>query len=153
MRGSESSCVRGCCHSDSVPLAIPKSDIQIITEIARGSTTFLFTVTPHKIGYFLSLVMCFVPGAESVVYEARFGGKSVAAKKPRLSTANDIDRFHTELQLLRYENTPKAFHLCLSLNSILQNSFCCRFQLHLNPFNPLIQNCLYYQKLLSSSSA
>jgi hypothetical protein len=40
-------------------------------------------------------------GAESVVYEARVGGRSVAAKKPRLSTTNDMDRFHTELQILR----------------------------------------------------
>lgn len=40
-------------------------------------------------------------GAESVVYEARYGGKSVAAKKPRLSTTDDMNRFHTELQILR----------------------------------------------------
>ena len=40
-------------------------------------------------------------GAESVVYEACVGGQSVAAKKPRLSTTNDMDRFHTELQILR----------------------------------------------------
>lgn len=71
---SSNTCVRGCCSSDSLPLAIPKSDIQIVSEIARG--------------------------AESVVYEARFQGKTVAAKKPRLSTTNDMDRFHTELQVL-----------------------------------------------------
>ena len=40
------------------------------------------------------------PGAESVVYEARLHGQSVAAKKPRLSTSEDIDRYHRELQLL-----------------------------------------------------
>lgn len=76
MRGhdSASTCVRGCCRSDCLPLAIPKSDIKILAEIARG--------------------------AESVVYEARYGGKSVAAKKPRLSTTDDMNRFHTELQIL-----------------------------------------------------
>ncbi|KAG0620159.1 hypothetical protein M758_4G194000 [Ceratodon purpureus] len=71
---SPSTCVRGCCRSDCLPLAIPKSDIEIVAEIARG--------------------------AESVVYEARYGGKSVAAKKPRLSTTDDMDQFHTELQIL-----------------------------------------------------
>ena len=39
-------------------------------------------------------------GAESVVYEAHYGGKSVAAKKPRLSTTDDMNRLHTELQIL-----------------------------------------------------
>ena len=53
-------------------------------------------------------------GAESVVYEARVGGRSVAAKKPRLSTTNDMDRFHTELQILR-----SLFQLSCLLNIML----------------------------------
>ncbi|RWW64122.1 hypothetical protein BHE74_00028678 [Ensete ventricosum] len=40
-------------------------------------------------------------GAESTVYEARLrDGTRVAAKKPVLSTADDIDHFHRQLQLL-----------------------------------------------------
>ena len=39
-------------------------------------------------------------GAESVVYEATLFGKKVAVKKPILSTSDDIDKFHKELQLL-----------------------------------------------------
>lgn len=41
-----------------------------------------------------------VAGAESVVYEAILDGKKVAVKKPILSTSEDIDKFHKELQLL-----------------------------------------------------
>lgn len=41
-------------------------------------------------------------GAESVVYEATLYGKRVAVKKPILSTSEDLDRFHKELQLLWY---------------------------------------------------
>lgn len=40
-------------------------------------------------------------GAESVVCEAVLYGKKVAAKKPHLSTADHLDKFHKELQLLR----------------------------------------------------
>jgi hypothetical protein len=43
---------------------------------------------------------CRITGAESVVYQATLYGKKVAVKKPILSTSEDIDRFHTELQLL-----------------------------------------------------
>lgn len=35
-----------------------------------------------------------------MVYEAILDGKRVAAKKPILSTSEDIDKFHKELQLL-----------------------------------------------------
>lgn len=35
-----------------------------------------------------------------MVYEATLDGERVAVKKPILSTAEDIDKFHKELQLL-----------------------------------------------------
>lgn len=41
-------------------------------------------------------------GAESVVYGAVLDGRKVAVKKPILSTSEDIDKFHKELQLLWY---------------------------------------------------
>lgn len=41
-------------------------------------------------------------GAESVVYEGILDGRKVAVKKPILSTSEDIDKFHKELQLLWY---------------------------------------------------
>jgi hypothetical protein len=34
------------------------------------------------------------------VYEALLGGERAAAKKPVLSTAEDLDKFHYQLQLL-----------------------------------------------------
>ncbi|KAL6208942.1 hypothetical protein ACLB2K_019885 [Fragaria x ananassa] len=67
-------CIRGCCHSNSIPLHLPPSSYTILKHIARG--------------------------AESVVYEAILDGKKVAVKKPILSTSEDIDKFHKELQLL-----------------------------------------------------
>jgi len=39
-------------------------------------------------------------GSESTVYEALLGGERAAAKKPVLSTAEDLDKFHYQLQLL-----------------------------------------------------
>ncbi|KAJ6304308.1 hypothetical protein OIU77_018055 [Salix suchowensis] len=39
-------------------------------------------------------------GAESVVYGAVLDGRKVAVKKPILSTSEDIDKFHKELQIL-----------------------------------------------------
>ncbi|XP_030481348.2 protein kinase and PP2C-like domain-containing protein [Cannabis sativa] len=68
------SCIRGCCNSNSIPLHLPPSSYSLISPIARG--------------------------AESVVYEATLYGKRVAVKKPVLSTSEDIDKFHKELQLL-----------------------------------------------------
>lgn len=35
-----------------------------------------------------------------MVYEAILDGRKVAAKKPILSTSDDLDKFHKELQLL-----------------------------------------------------
>lgn len=43
---------------------------------------------------------CSITGAESVVYEAILDGKKVAVKKPILSTSEDIDKYHKELQML-----------------------------------------------------
>ncbi|KAJ9694289.1 hypothetical protein PVL29_010002 [Vitis rotundifolia] len=67
-------CFRGCCSSESIPLCLPSSFYSLLSPIARG--------------------------AESVVYEACLDGKKVAVKKPILSTSQDIDKFHKELQLL-----------------------------------------------------
>jgi len=39
-------------------------------------------------------------GSESVVYEGTLDGTRVAVKKPILSTSEDINKFHKELQLL-----------------------------------------------------
>ncbi|XP_021748989.1 protein kinase and PP2C-like domain-containing protein isoform X1 [Chenopodium quinoa] len=67
-------CIRGCCHSKSIPLHLPPSSFSLSSPIARGS--------------------------ESVVYEGSLDGQKVAIKKPILSTSDDIDRFHKQLQLL-----------------------------------------------------
>lgn len=67
-------CYRGCCSSNSIPLHLPPSSYKLLSPIARG--------------------------AESVVYEAELDGRKVAVKKPRLSTSEELDKFHKELQLL-----------------------------------------------------
>ncbi|XP_019103810.1 protein kinase and PP2C-like domain-containing protein isoform X2 [Beta vulgaris subsp. vulgaris] len=67
-------CIRGCCHSKTIPLHLPPSSFSLSSPIARGS--------------------------ESVVYEGILDGKKVAIKKPILSTSEDIDKFHKQLQLL-----------------------------------------------------
>ncbi|KAG2242869.1 hypothetical protein Bca52824_095290 [Brassica carinata] len=67
-------CVRGCCTSESIPLHLSPSSFTLLSPIARGS--------------------------ESVVYEATLNGRRVAAKKPILSTSDDLDKFHKHLQLL-----------------------------------------------------
>ncbi|KAL5222452.1 hypothetical protein ABZP36_027165 [Zizania latifolia] len=67
-------CVRGCCRSATIPLHLPASSFSLLSPIAKGS--------------------------ESTVYEARLCGERVAAKKPVLSTSDDLDKFHYQLQLL-----------------------------------------------------
>nr|BAJ33673.1 unnamed protein product [Eutrema halophilum] len=67
-------CIRGCCTSESIPLHLSPSSFTLRSPIARGS--------------------------ESVVYEAILDGRRVAAKKPVLSTSDDLDKFHRHLQLL-----------------------------------------------------
>ncbi|XP_048435403.1 protein kinase and PP2C-like domain-containing protein isoform X2 [Pyrus x bretschneideri] len=73
-------CIRGCCSSNSIPLHLPPSSYTLLKPVARGLPVRL--------------------GAESVVYEALLDGKKVAVKKPSLSTSDDLDKFHKELQLL-----------------------------------------------------
>ncbi|KAK7344904.1 hypothetical protein VNO77_15128 [Canavalia gladiata] len=67
-------CIRGCCTSPSIPLHLPPSSYTLLSPIARG--------------------------AESVVYEGTLDDMKVAVKKPILSTSEDINKFHKELQLL-----------------------------------------------------
>lgn len=67
-------CIRGCCRSDSIPLHLPHSSYSLFLPIAKGG--------------------------QSVVYDATLDGKRVAVKKPVLSTSDDINKFHKELQLL-----------------------------------------------------
>uniref|UniRef100_A0A2P2JB24 Uncharacterized protein MANES_08G063700 n=1 Tax=Rhizophora mucronata TaxID=61149 RepID=A0A2P2JB24_RHIMU len=67
-------CIRGCCGSKSIPLHLPPSSYALLSPIAKGG--------------------------ESVVYDGILGGKKVAVKKPVLSTSEDLDKFHKELQLL-----------------------------------------------------
>ncbi|PWZ11529.1 Protein kinase and PP2C-like domain-containing protein [Zea mays] len=87
-------CVRGCCRSATIPLDLRSASFSLLAPIARGS--------------------------ESTVYEALLGGERAAAKKPVLSTAEDLDKFHYQLQLL-----------CLAqiLLSGLAGSSLCRFLL------------------------
>eukprot|EP00899_Mesostigma_viride_P022588 jgi/Mesvir1/3513/Mv11990-RA.1 len=81
MAARSSSCVRGCCKSDSIPLDVPATDIKIQELLSEG--------------------------AESTVYRAIWNGAAVAAKKPRLQTAEDIARFHKELSLQCGLNHPQ----------------------------------------------
>ncbi|KAK8468182.1 hypothetical protein PHAVU_007G244300 [Phaseolus vulgaris] len=67
-------CIRGCCTSSSIPLHLPPASYTLLSPIARG--------------------------AESVVHEGTLDGMRVAVKKPILSTSEDINKFHKELQLL-----------------------------------------------------
>lgn len=67
-------CFRGCCSSEGIRLHFPPSSYSLLSTIARGS--------------------------ESTVFEARLQGRRVVAKKPVLSTSEDLDKFHRELQLL-----------------------------------------------------
>ncbi|KAK7278116.1 hypothetical protein RJT34_23141 [Clitoria ternatea] len=78
-------CIRGCCSSPSIPLHLPPSSYTLLSPIARG--------------------------AESVVFEGTLDGMKLAVKKPILSTSEDINKFHKELQLLCYQiviNTPQC---------------------------------------------
>ncbi|KAL0383406.1 UNVERIFIED_CONTAM: protein kinase and PP2C-like domain-containing protein [Sesamum calycinum] len=78
-------CIRGCCHSQTIPLHLRPSSYSLSSPIARG--------------------------AESVVYEAVLDGKKVAVKKPILSTSDDLDKFHKELQLLSKLDHPGILKL------------------------------------------
>ncbi|XP_011070076.1 protein kinase and PP2C-like domain-containing protein isoform X2 [Sesamum indicum] len=78
-------CIRGCCYSQTIPLHLRPSSYSLFSPIARG--------------------------AESVVYEAVLDGKKVAVKKPILSTSEDLDKFHKELQLLSKLDHPGILKL------------------------------------------
>lgn len=45
-------------------------------------------------------------GGASVVFRGVFAGLPVAVKAPRLATTADMDRYHTELELLRRAVVP-----------------------------------------------
>ncbi|XP_010508796.1 PREDICTED: protein kinase and PP2C-like domain-containing protein [Camelina sativa] len=78
-------CIRGCCTSESIPLHLSSSSFTLLSPIAKGS--------------------------ESVVYEAILDGRKVAAKKPILSTSDDLDKFHRNLQLLCNLDHPSVVKL------------------------------------------
>ncbi|GER52558.1 protein kinase [Striga asiatica] len=78
-------CIRGCCHSHTIPFHLRTCSYSISSPIAKG--------------------------AESVVYEGVLDGKKVAVKKPVLSTSGDLDKFHKELQLLSKLNHPGILKL------------------------------------------
>ncbi|PIN25000.1 Tyrosine kinase [Handroanthus impetiginosus] len=78
-------CIRGCCRSRTIPLHLHPSSYSLSSPIARG--------------------------AESVVYEAILDGRRVAVKKPVLSTSDDLDKFHKELQLLSKLDHPGILKL------------------------------------------
>ena len=65
-------------------------------------------------------------GAESVVYEATLFGKKVAVKKPILSTSDDIDKFHKELQLLWSLSLPLCEFMYLRVFKYVFMYVCCR---------------------------
>jgi hypothetical protein len=64
-------CIRGNVYSDT-RVDVAAAEISLGTEIARGGG--------------------------GVVYRGTFGGVAVAVKKPKLSTTDDMDRYHRELQ-------------------------------------------------------
>lgn len=99
-------CYRGCCSSSSIPLRLPSSTFSLLSPIAKGtSPSDLNMLTNFRSAFTrLELIGRFRMhelGAESTVFEARLlDGTRVAAKKPVLSTSDDLDRFHRQLQLL-----------------------------------------------------
>lgn len=81
----KNTCIRGCCWSETIPLHVPPSSFSLLSQqpIARGSesSVFLASLAPlHGDG----------DGDRR---------RRVAAKKPILSTSDDLDKFHRELQL------------------------------------------------------
>ncbi|EPS68638.1 hypothetical protein M569_06125 [Genlisea aurea] len=78
-------CFRGCCCSQTIPLNLRPCFYSLSSPIARG--------------------------AESVVYEAILDGETVAVKKPVISTSDDLDKFHKELNMLCKLNHPGILKL------------------------------------------
>ena len=96
-------CVRGCCTSESIPLHLSPSSFTLLSPIARGNCFFSLTSLSVYLRFWIRLVWGIAfSGSESVVYEATLNGRRVAAKKPILSTSDDLDKFHKHLQLLWY---------------------------------------------------
>lgn len=105
-------CIRGCCHSSTIPLHLPPLSFSLSSSpFARGFHLASYDLGASDFPQFLTIpllismiLVCFVVGCwigtESIVYEGTLGGKRVAIKKPILSTSQDIDKFHKELQLL-----------------------------------------------------
>lgn len=93
-------CIRGCCTSESIPLHLSSSSFTLLSPIAKGTVSYL-PLSPSKICVQLnSICLENFSGSESVVYEAILDSRKVAAKKPILSTSDDLDKFHRHLQLL-----------------------------------------------------
>lgn len=93
-------CIRGCCTSQKIPIHLPPPYYSLSQPIARGLIHFTLQISTDMQLHTSFTNLYLVLGAESVVYEAILDGKRVAVKKPILSTSEDIDRFHKELQLL-----------------------------------------------------
>lgn len=79
-------------------------------------------------------------GAESVVYEGTLDGDKVAVKKPILSTSEDINKYHKELQLLW--SLSLSLYLHPSDYVTLINLNACGF-VHLMNFIPYSKAFLY----------
>ncbi|XP_057972076.1 protein kinase and PP2C-like domain-containing protein isoform X2 [Malania oleifera] len=117
-------CIRGCCSSKTIPLHLPPSSYSILSPIARG--------------------------AESIVYEGRLNGVRVAVKKPILSTSEDIDKFHKELQLLCKLDHPGLATLVAAHAKPPNYMFFFRFyesrnlfeKLHVEEWNPKLDQVL-----------
>ena len=72
--GAVSACVRGNQYR-GVRVDVKAGEVQLLGVLAQGGA--------------------------STVYRGLFAGAHVAVKKPRLATVTDMDRYHTELRLLR----------------------------------------------------
>ncbi|KAL6006356.1 hypothetical protein ACLOJK_037307, partial [Asimina triloba] len=100
----------------------------------------------------------FCKGSESVVYEGRLEGGKVAVKKPFLSTSQDLDRFHQELQLLCKLEHPALATLVAAHARPPNYMFFFRFyqggnlaeKLHVEEWNPGVHQVLETAILLES---
>ncbi|KAJ0962609.1 hypothetical protein J5N97_027731 [Dioscorea zingiberensis] len=117
-------CFRGCCTSDTIPLHLPSSSYSVHSPIAKGS--------------------------ESTVFDATLDGRRVAAKKPIVSTSDDLDKFHRELQLLCSLDHPGLARLVAAHARPPNYMFFFEFyesrnlaeKLHLEEWTPSIQESL-----------
>lgn len=97
-------CIRGCCSTNSIPLHLQPSAFTLLSPIARGKHSTLHWLIPVQLHETFCWDIGFLwngdAGGESTVYEGRLDGRKVAVKKPILSTSEELDKFHKELQLL-----------------------------------------------------